>query len=200
MYQLKKALGIYIEENIIKYILLLSVLFAGILGGVILSGNISTEMSGFLKGEIEPLIEGLSPESINQTQIFYSSFLKNSRIFIFVFLCGLFIWLLPLVFLNMLFVGFSLGFASGYLCTIFGGMGMWIAITSLLPSVFISIPLYIFVSVLAINNSLYRKNGYLNKGRFKKYVLLFLFVYLISNLSVVVDSFLIPALVMMGCS
>ena len=152
MYQLKKALGNYIEVNIIKYVLLLSVLFAGFLGGVILSGNISTEMSVFLKGEIEPLIEGLSPESINQTQIFYSSFLKNARIFMFVFLCGFFIWLLPLVFLNMFFVGFSLGFSSGYLCTIFGGMGMWVAITSLLPSVFVSIPLYIFVSVLAVNN------------------------------------------------
>lgn len=195
MYQLKRALVVHIEENIIKYILFLSLFFAGILIGIILSGNLSAEMTDLLKEEITVLIDGLASGKADSTQILLTAFLKNARLFILVFICGFFIWLIPLTLFSMFLEGVSSGFAAGYLCAAFGGTGMWIAIVSLLPTLLFGIPLYIFMSVVSMNNSLNRSN----RGSVKKYVVLFLIVYIISHISVVVDGVLIPSVIMLGC-
>lgn len=201
MYQLKKAFAEHVEKNIIKYIVLLSLLLVGILCGVIFSGNLSADMSVNLEKEIEPLIDELSKETTDSSRIFYSAFLKNAKMFISVFVYGFFVWLIPLTFLNIFFWGFSAGFTVGYLCAAFGGAGMWIAVTSLLPSLLLKIPLCIFVSVVSINNSIKRKSRYLVDGsNTKKYTLLFLVVYLFSHASVFVDAFVIPILITAGCS
>ena len=75
MYQLKRALVVHIEENIIKYILFLSLFFAGILIGIILSGNLSAEMTDLLKEEITVLIDGLASGKADSTQILLTAFL-----------------------------------------------------------------------------------------------------------------------------
>ena len=200
MCELKRLFKRHIEENLIKYVMILSLLAVGFLLGFVFSKRISAELSEGLSHDIGGLMEDFSEGNFDKLKILKTSFLKNLRITLFIFLGGLSVWLLPISFVTLLSYGFSLGFTMGYLAMNFGGRGLGIAISSIIFVLLINIPLYIILGVVAINNSKYKKRGRSSDGNFGVYAVIFGFIFLISLISVVTDAFLVPMIIGLICS
>lgn len=199
MYELKRLLKRHIEENLIKYILILSLFAAGILFGFIFSKSIPPDLSEGLTQEIGGLMDGFSEGDFNKIEILKTSFLKTLRITLLIFLGGLSGWLLPLSFATLLSYGFSLGFTVGYLSLTFGGKGLGVAIASMIFVFLINIPVYMVLGVVAFNNSRYKKRGRSSEGNFGVYAVIFGFLFLLSMISVVTDAFVIPVIISLIC-
>lgn len=199
MYELKRLLKRHIEENLIKYILVLSLFAAGILLGFIFSKSIPPDLSEGLTQEIGGLMDGFSEGDFNKIEILKTSFLKTLRITLLIFLGGLSGWLLPLSFATLLSYGFSLGFTVGYLSLTFGGKGLGVAIASMIFVFLINIPVYMVLGVVAFNNSRYKKRGRSSEGNFGVYAVIFGFLFLLSMISVVTDAFVIPVIISLIC-
>jgi len=197
MYQIKRMFTRHIEENIVKYVLLLSIFAVGIATGLFFSQNVSEDLSENLTQEIEVLLEGFSEGNTDNLVILKTSFLKNLRICFLLFVSGLSAFLLPVTFFTIISYGFSIGFTTGYLSFCFGGTGLAVSIVSVVFSFIINIPMYICLSVLAINSCKCKKH----KGEnLTSYIIVFLFLFLVSLISVVVDAFITPWLIGLICS
>ncbi len=197
MYHIRRMFTRHIEENLIKYIMMISVFAAGILSGFFFSQNISDSLSQVIRQEIGTLINEFSNGYFDKFQILQTSFIKNLRIFLFIFIGGFSAFLLPLTFSALLSYGFSIGFTISYLAVGFGGQGLAIAVVSVMLGFVINIPAYISLSVVAFNNC---RNKKYREGNFAAYILVFAILFLISLISVVADAFIIPIIITLICS
>lgn len=197
MYHIRRMFARHIEENLVKYILMISVFATGILLGFLFSQSISEDLSEVIRQEIGTLITGFSNGDFDKLQILQTSFIKNLRIILFIFIGGFSAFLLPLAFSSLLSYGFSIGFTISYLSIGFGGQGLAIAVVSIILAFIINIPTYISLSVVAFNNC---RNKKYRDGNFAAYILVFVFLSLISLISVVADAFVIPIIITLICS
>ena len=198
MYELKKLLKRHIEENLFKYIIVLLLFAGGIISGFVFSGNVSAEISDGLQTEVGTFIEGFSEGDFNRSEIAKTSFLKTLRITLLIFLSGLSVWLLPVSFAALFSYGFSLGFTMGYLSSNFGAQGFGVGIVSVFFVFLINIPVYLILSVVAINNR-HKKRGRNSEGNLGLYSIIFAVLFLISLLSVVADTFFSPWVIGLIC-
>lgn len=199
MYELKRLLTRHIEENVFKYFFALSMFSAGIILGVLFSGNVTAELSDSLTGEISAVLEGVSQGSFDKIQILKVSFLKNLRFFLLILVSGFSTWLLPISFGTLAVFGFSVGFTITYMAVNFGGTGLEVALVSLAFAFLINIPIYIILSVVAFNNGRNRKHSRTDGG-LGTYALIFVLLFIISLLSVGADAFVVPYLISIICS
>lgn len=199
MYELKRLLSRHIEENVFRYFLVLCLFAAGMMLGLLFSGNLSPELSETLTGEIGTMLEGFSQGVFDKIQILKTTFLKNLRIFLLIFISGFSLWLLPLSLGALLSFGFSIGFTMVYLAVNFDGKGLAIALVSLIFTFLINIPVYVILSVVAFNNSWNKKRVH-GDGDFGSFFAVFVFLFVFSLLSVVADTFVITDLIRLICS
>lgn len=199
MYELKRLLTRHIEENVFKYFFALCMFAAGILFGVLFSGNVTTELSDTLTGEINAVLDGVAQGTFDKIRILKTSFLKNLRFFLLIFMSGFSLWLLPLSFGTLVIFGFSVGFTVTYMATNFGGMGLAVTLVSVMFAFLINIPVYVILSVVALNNSSNKKHSRADGG-LGTYALIFTFLFLISLLSVGADAFVVPFLISIICT
>lgn len=200
MYELKRLFKRHIEENLIKYILVLSVFAAGILLGFVFSKNISIELSENLKQEIGIAMDEFSEGTFDKSEILQNSFMKDFRISLLIFIGGMSLWLLPLTFVSLLAYGFSLGFTVGYLSLNFGGIGLGVSIVSMVFVFLVNIPVYVTLGVVAFNNSKSKRHSRNGDGNFGAYAVVFGFLFLISLVSVIADAFIVPSVISVICS
>lgn len=198
MYELKRLLKRHIEENIFKYVLILALFATGVLVGFVFSANISYELSESVNGEVGIFIDGFSEGVFNKGEIIKAAFFKNLRITLFIFVGGLSVWLLPVSFAALFSYGFSLGFTMGYLSSNFGTQGLGVGIVSVFFVFLINIPVYLMLSVVAINNR-HKKRGRNSEGNLGLYSIIFAVLFLISLLSVVADTFFSPWVIGLIC-
>lgn len=197
MYQIKRMFVRHIEENLIKYITVLIIFAIGIAFGFFFSQNVSGSLSDELKQEIGDLIAVIPETSVDKSAIFKNSFMKNLRYFILLFAGGFSAFFLPLIFAALLSYGFSMGFTIGYLSLYFGGQGLALTVASVMFAFIINIPVYMILSVVALNNCRNRKY---KDGNFGAYVLVFVFLFIISLISVGADAFITPGIISVICS
>lgn len=198
MHELKRLLSEHFKNNPGKYVFLLILLVVGIVGGMIFSGNVPPDLATSLKSEVAVLMEGIEDGNINEYEIMKSSFLKNLRFFLLIFTGGLSVWLTPLICSVIISYGFSLGFTLSYLSSNFGSYGVIVALSSVLISFLITVPVYMILSVVAFNNSFggisRRKRG------FGIYFLIFGLLFVFSFVAVIIDSFVVPGIITSLCS
>lgn len=119
-----------------ELVLLSLLLLGGMLCGALLTGN-----AGFdTINRLDFLFAGNFKARISEPflAIFAASF-ASSFLFIFgCFLCGLSMWGVFLVPFILVFRGFGLGLASGYLYSVYGGKGILFNLAVILPGAFVS--------------------------------------------------------------
>ncbi len=199
MYELKRLLKRHIEENLLKYMALLFLFAVGVIGGFVFSQHISVETSEGVQSEVGTFLDGFSEGVFNRGEIAKTSFLKTLRISLLIFLGGLSVWLLPVSFAALFSYGFSLGFTIGYLSANFGGRGLGVALVSVFFAFLINIPVYVILAVVAFNNSGVKRRGRISEGNFGLYTVIFLFLFSISVIPVLADTFLTPWLIGLIC-
>ncbi len=197
MYQIKQMFTKHIEENILKYIIVLSIFAVGIITGFFFSQSVPESLSEDLTQEIGALIEEFSDGAFDKSQILMTSFLKNLRFFLFILVGGLSAFLLPLAFGALFSYGFSIGFTISYMSLCFGGQGLVITMISVIFAFLINIPIYVALAVVAVNNC---RNKKYKDSNYAAYILIFVFLFLISLFSVAADVLIIPVLIRLICS
>ncbi len=198
MCEFKKLLSRHMEENIFKYLFIMCLFATGVVFGFLFSGNISQELSGSVGGEVEGFLNGFSTGVIDKTEVFKTALLKDIRFLFLILISGFSLWLLPLSLGTILSFGFSIGFTVSYMASNFGGRGLSVTLISLVFTLLINIPLYIVLTVIALNNSINKKHMR-NEGNVVTYVGIFILFFGVSMISVVADSFLIPNLIKLIC-
>ncbi len=198
MYELKKLLSKHLEENALKYFLIISVFSAGVLLGFLCSRSVPIQLSDAMISEIDIIIENFSQGIFDRTQIFKTSFLRNLRLFIFISMCAFSMWLVPLSVVALGAYGFSIGFTISYMAVNFGSMGMAICMISVAFALLISVPVYVIFFVASVNNNRYKKYAR-NEKRFVLYLLTFLFLFAISMISILWDTLAVPFLINIIC-
>ena len=192
MYELRRLFKRHIEENFLKYILILILFFAGVLAGFAFFGGASGVFSETLNGEVGAFIDGFPEGSFDKLEIAKTSLSKNFRIIFLVFIGGLSVWLSPVLLGTFFSYGFSLGFTLSYLSGSFGFRGFGVAITSVIFAFVINVPIYIISGVVAYNNARYKRRGRSLEGGLGLYSVIFVSLFLISAISVIFDTFLVP--------
>lgn len=200
MNEFKRLLSRHLENNTGKYVFLFVLFVTGVAVGIIFSQNVSAALTESLKSEIMVLIDGFEGGEIDEIKILQTSFVKNLRFFLLIFIGGLSVWLSPLICSVIVSYGFSIGFTFSYLSANFGTCGVTIAISSLLLQFLIAIPVYMILSVIAFNNGMGRRSPHHKDGNLGTYILIFGLVFLVSLIPVVADAFVIPGIIASICS
>ena len=200
MYELRRLFKRHIEENFLKYILMLILFFVGVMAGFVFFGCASAEFSETLNGEVGSFIDGFSDGTFNKMEIANASLSKNFRIIFLIFISGLSVWLSPALFGVLFSYGFSLGFTLSYLSGNFGFQGFGVAITSVIFAFAVNIPVYITLAVVAFNNSRHKRRLRNSEGNFGLYTMIFALMFVFSSISVIFDTFLIPWIISLICS
>lgn len=197
MYHIKRMFLRHIEENLPLYIIVLCIFVLGVAGGFVFSRGISEELSQCLNGEISIVIDSIKGGTVDKTQILKTAFFKNLRVFALVFVGGISMIFIPFSVVAFLGCGFSMGFTIGYMSWCFGGRGLAISLISVMGTLLVSVPVYMMYAVIAYNNC--RKKNSKGNNRLL-YMLISIVLFLVSQLSVFADAFVLPWFLTLTCS
>lgn len=110
--------------------------FIGVFFGAALSLSISGEKGMELTGLVKSLsLKGKSPVL---WQAFFSSFQNIAFFLLAVFLCGMMLVGFAFLFLVLFYKGYTVGFAVGFVCSVYGFKGLLICLLCILPQALIT--------------------------------------------------------------
>lgn len=150
--KIKSILIEYIGNNIKEIVCTVALFLIGIIISTIFINNVTetqkNEISAYVQDYISNVKEG---KNINQKAVFWDS-IKNDAIFtIILWIAGLTIIGIPIVYITIIFKGFTLGYAISALIAIFGiGKGSLFVLGGMLLQNLIAIPAIFGVAVSGI--------------------------------------------------
>lgn len=192
---IKKTIIGHIESNLFKYIIVLAFFVAGVIMGVVNSFATANETAT----EILSVFENLPKAEIDGVMIMKTSFFKNLRYFLLIFIGGFSFWLLPFSFSVLFTCGFSYGYTVSCMTGQLGGAGFAIAFASIATSLLITVPLCTMMCVITINRNLNKRRNRAD-SEFTGYVICGVVLFVINLAVVPVDGLAIPELIRQICA
>ena len=199
---IKKLLLEHISDNSIKYFFLLLCFGAGIAAGALFISALPPEKGDELMQVISSFATGISDGEARTAETFRLSMVNNLRSIAMLYICGLSVYFIPLVYLHMLAKGFIIGFTVGFMSLFFGGKGFLFVIVSVLPQSIILLPSLMIMSVVSVNYAIEKskasRHGLL-RGDSRRMLLRFTYstggVCVLIFASALIDAFVIPVFV-----
>lgn len=185
----------HIENNLFKYIVALTCFAVGVVVGVI--NSFGTETAAM--EEIRSVFESLPEAEFDTTEILKTSFFKNLRYLLLVFIGGFSAWLLPVSFFSVFTYGFSYGYTVACMTTQMSGAGFAMSFVSVLPGLVLTVPLCAVMCVLAINRNANRKHNRSGKD-VVGYVVCCGILFVLNLIVVPVDALLMPEIIRQICA
>jgi len=143
-------------EEYSSYYIFHSVLFAmGVVFGAIVVNSLSATQKDdlfYFLGEFFLQFQG--GELVSANEIFFHTISYNSKYIGLMWILGISIVGLPLVFILLFLKGLVIGFTIGFFVQQMGWQGFFLSVVSVFPQNIIIVPLYIFVAVMAVNFSM----------------------------------------------
>lgn len=196
---IKEIIYKHVMNNSVKYFFLILCYVVGITAGAIFVNSLPGEESDELMSVISSFCTGISDGEFRAGETFYQSMLNNLRTAVLLYICGMSIYLVPLVYLHMTAKGFVVGFTIGFMTIFFGGKGFLFVFVSILPQNIILLPVIMALSVLSHNHAAGKrrtsKNYFLKdegKRRMLKYTYSSVAGCMFMAVSAVIDAFVIP--------
>lgn len=143
-----------IKENFILYFLLVIALMIGISAGAITINMLNREQTQSLISFLDSFFKILDQEKIDNINIMKHSFSNNFQTVVSIWVLGITVIGLPLIFVIIVLRGFIVGFTVGFLINELGFKGFSFSMLSILPQNIFIIPGIIALAVLSINFSL----------------------------------------------
>ncbi len=141
----------HIESNYILYLVSLMFLLVGVVIGIYVVKYMGNTYKSDLSNYLQSFTNELSSTDINNKSLFLES-LKNNLLFLSViYILGILIVGIPIIFICDLFKGFTLGFSAGVIVNSLGYKGIPFILATLAPQNILYIPCIIFSSVFSIN-------------------------------------------------
>lgn len=145
----------YIKTHIVAYFFLSLIFIIGIVVGALAVKTLPDEQKSELISYLRLFFQGLTSDggAHNTMTIFQSALYSNVKAIGFIWLLGLTVIGLPIVFFIVFTRGFIIGFTVGFLVNEYFVKGLAFALVSVLPHNFIAVPALITASVAAVTFS-----------------------------------------------
>lgn len=195
---IKRLLVRHVENNLVKYIIATIVFCVGVVLGVLAA--MGGEHTQTLTEEVKKLCAAMPDAEVNSAEILKTSFLKNLRNVFIIFVGGFSVWLMPLSFVALFTSGFSQGFTVCCMTTGFGVSGFGMAFSSVVPSLLLTVPVTVVMSVLAVNQAVKRRYKHTDRGDNLAYLLCFVVLFLVITPVILADAFAVPEIIQQICA
>lgn len=151
MYEKRILLLNHLKKNALVYLFTTILFFTGIIFGSIIVNSMNFIQKQDLFFYLERFFLAVTKgEQSTSKEILISSFLYHSKYLMIMFLFGLAIIALPLVWIFVFVKGLVIGFSVGFLVNQLGFKGLLLAATAIAPQNLITIPIYIVAGSLSM--------------------------------------------------
>lgn len=182
-------------------------LMLGVLTGSLTASMSDTDKFGLLEQYIRNFVSAYSLQSVDVADIFKLSIYTNIKVILFMWISGLWIWIMPIAFVQLGAKGYKLGLSTAAFIRVFGARGIVFSVVSSLPQILLFIPALIIYAVFNIkfSTALYRMKGQRVTSNAKNEMYLKNFLHLLGIITVsvmcsLVDAFVMPIILKPVCS
>ncbi|GAA0416354.1 stage II sporulation protein M [Agaribacter marinus] len=197
MYKNKTLLMTHVKEHATIYLFMVILFLTGIIFGAILVNSMNFIQKQDLFFYLERFFGQIADnQEMERMDIFKSSFLYHTKYLLLLFILGLSVIGLPLVWVLIFIKGLVVGFSVGFIVNQLGFDGLLLAALSIAPQNMLIIPIYITAGSLSMIFSLTllsklftRKMAQPVFQPFGKYVTLFSFLVAFSCIAALLESF-----------
>lgn len=152
--RIRKNLSEYIMKNKWQYFAACFSLILGLFVGAGTMFVMEIQNAEDIGTYIKNFVSAYNLQSVNKAEVFKFSVYNNIKILLFMWLSGLWLWLLPVSFIQLGAKGYSLGFSMTAFIRVFGGRGILFAIASMLSQLILFVPAIIVYCVFNTNFAL----------------------------------------------
>lgn len=202
-----KLISEFLIKNKWQLAAVFACLFAGILVGSLYGGALKDQSADAMTGYLKNFISAYNLQSVNRKDIFIFSVYNNIKTVLFLWLSGLWVYLLPLGAVQIFAKGCKLGFSTAVFVENFGIKGIFFAVLAALPQLAVMIPFVAAYYVVNINFAFSLQKircGKLSRGTkneaYIKNLLYLLAAVLIAVIAAMIDAFIMPPVLKPVCS
>lgn len=193
----------HIQENIWVYIISVLFLCTGIVLGIYAVKYMNTNDRGDLSAYFMNFVKTLGEKPINNKTIMIQTIKNNIPMIIIIFLLGFTMVGLPVILFIDMIKGFTIGFSFSFIISTMGAKGAILGLISIIPQNIFYVPCIVICSAIAMDMSLRKIKGHIDKHGFtqnnlvenKAYLAFFLFMICIAMLGVVVEGYITPSMI-----
>ncbi len=124
MKKMTEAFFAFSKANKALLICFIITFFSGLILGVFVLRWVPDDVLSQLKNNTNNFFSIYEIQTVGRKDVFYQSFRQNILPFMYIWLSGMFIVLIPVAFLQVFLKGVRLGFSVGYFCSVYSGMGI----------------------------------------------------------------------------
>lgn len=148
-----KSVNQHFNKNKQKYFFLFLALVVGIISGILLVSAVKPEDTTKLTETIKTSLTTIDTKA--KVNLFFDYLWKNTKSVLFILVGTYSVYLLPLLFLNLIITGFSLGFTTTFITSYFGFKGFLVSMLMYCTDLLLCIPLTLALSTVAIDYTLH---------------------------------------------
>ncbi len=197
----------YITRNRLQFLVVALCLASGTVIGSLSAASLNDERFNLLSSYINNFTSAYSIQSVSHSEIFKFSLYNNIKLLLFMWVSGLWIWLIPFGLLQLGLKGYKLSYTVFFLIQLYRGRGIIFALVAVIPQIIIMLPTLICYSVLNINSAIcfrrLRQKGhgfYTQKELYLRNLLCLVMVAAAFLICSLIDAFVIPAVLRPVCS
>lgn len=198
MYIIKNQINNHFKEHATIYVFMIILFLTGVIFGAIIVNSMNFNQKQDIFFYLERYISQIiAEEPIGNQTILMDSFLLHIKSLLLLFLLGLTVIGLPLVWILIFMKGLAIGFSVGFIVNQFGIKGLILASLSIAPQNLLIIPIYIIAGSLSMIFSLTLIGILFNRRvsppiiqSFRKYILMFSILLSISFLAALLEAFI----------
>lgn len=198
MYKKRTLVLAHVKEHATIYLFMIILFLTGIVFGAIIVNSMSFIQKQDLFFYLERFFgQIIDKEHIASGDILKESFLYHAKYLLLLFIFGLSVIGLPIVWILLFLKGLVVGFSVGFIVNQLGMKGFLLASLSIAPQNLLVIPIYIIAGSLAMIFSLQLLNKLFSRKisqsllhPFGRYVMIFALLLMISLVAAVVEAYI----------
>lgn len=199
MYNTKNQITNHFKEHATIYVFMIILFLTGVIFGAIIVNSMNFNQKQDVFFYLERYMgQIIADESIENQTILMDSFLLHIKSLLLLFLLGLTVIGLPLVWIVIFMKGLAVGFSVGFIVNQFGVKGLLLASLSIAPQNLLIIPIYVIAGSLSMIFSLTLIGILFNQKvslpiiqSFRKYILMFSILLSFSFLAALLEAFIV---------
>ncbi|KGX85988.1 stage II sporulation protein M [Pontibacillus litoralis] len=200
MYGKGYALSQHVKENASIYVFVSLLFFIGIMFGAIIVNSMNFIQKEDLFFYLDQFFQQMLDDSAASSKsLLRSSFFYHLKYLLFIFLLGLSIIGMPVIWVLIFMKGVMVGFSVGFLVNQMGWYGLLAAAASIAPQNLIIIPVYIVAGSLGmifsfglIQKLIAKRSRQPLLPPFIQYSVLFLFLLAVVSVAAILESYVSP--------
>lgn len=197
MNMIKKQVADHLREHTTIYLFMMILFLTGIIFGAVIVNSMDFVQKQDLFFYLERYFGQISTDdSIENKTILMGSFLYHMKYLLLLFVLGLTVIGLPIVWILLFVKGLVVGFSVGFIVNQLGMKGLFFAALSIAPQNFLVIPTYVIAGSLSMIFSLTLFTILFNRQvsrpifhLFSRYVCVFLILIAISSVAAILEAF-----------